>query len=80
MPSSTELMGVFGADEASTATLLLGGAERPDGGAAARLESSPMLGQHTEDVVAEWLGLNDAAVAELKAEGVFGEPPAAAAE
>lgn len=38
MPSSTELMGVFGADEARTATLLLGGAERPDGGAAARLD------------------------------------------
>ena len=49
-------------------------------GAAARLESSPMLGQHTEEVVSEWLGLNDAAVAELKSEGVFGEPPAAAAE
>ena len=49
-------------------------------GAAARVKSSPMLGEHTDQVVGDWLGLNEAAVAALKAEGVFGDPPAAAAE
>ena len=49
-------------------------------GKAAKLKASPMLGEHTEQVVSDWLGLNAAAVAALKAEGVFGAPPAAAAE
>ncbi|NKB55019.1 MAG: formyl-CoA transferase [Alphaproteobacteria bacterium] len=35
-------------------------------GKATRLKSSPMLGEHTEEVISDWLGLNEAAVAELK--------------
>lgn len=34
-----------------------------------RLTASPVLGQHTSDVLAEWLGLNDAAIEALRAEG-----------
>jgi crotonobetainyl-CoA:carnitine CoA-transferase CaiB-like acyl-CoA transferase len=41
-------------------------------GKATRLKASPMLGEHTEQVVDEWLGLNDSAVAALKKEGAFG--------
>lgn len=41
-------------------------------GAAARVNSSPMLGEHTEQVASEWLGLNEAAITELKSEGVLG--------
>lgn len=39
---------------------------------ATRLKASPMLGEHTEQIVDEWLGLNDSAVAALKKEGAFG--------
>ncbi|HEY8288167.1 MAG TPA: CoA transferase [Acetobacteraceae bacterium] len=38
-------------------------------GKPSRLTSSPVLGEHTEQVLGEWLGLNEAAVAALKAEG-----------
>ena len=34
-----------------------------------RLETSPVLGGHTAEVLSDWLGLNEAAVAALKAEG-----------
>jgi formyl-CoA transferase len=33
------------------------------------LTSSPVLGEHTEAVLVEWLGLNASAVAALRAEG-----------
>ena len=41
-------------------------------GKAVRIKSSPMLGEHTEQVIGEWLGLNEAAVGELKAVGAVG--------
>jgi crotonobetainyl-CoA:carnitine CoA-transferase CaiB-like acyl-CoA transferase len=34
-----------------------------------RVKSSPVLGEHTDQVLSEWLGLNTAAVAALKADG-----------
>ncbi len=34
-----------------------------------RVKPSPMLGQHTDEVLSDWLGLNEAAVAELKSAG-----------
>jgi formyl-CoA transferase len=39
-------------------------------GQAQRVTASPMLGEHTDQVLSEWLGLSAAAVAELKREGV----------
>ena len=36
-----------------------------------RVTSSPMLGEHTEHVLNEWLGLSAQAVAALKAEGAL---------
>jgi crotonobetainyl-CoA:carnitine CoA-transferase CaiB-like acyl-CoA transferase len=39
-------------------------------GKATRITSSPMLGEHTEQVLGEWLGLTTQAVAEMKREGV----------
>jgi formyl-CoA transferase len=41
-------------------------------GKATRVKSSPMLGEHTEQVISDWLGLNDAAIAALKSEGAVG--------
>lgn len=41
-------------------------------GKASRVVSSPMLGEHNEQVASEWLGLNGAAVDELKSGGAFG--------
>jgi len=41
-------------------------------GQATRLKASPMLGEHTVQVISEWLGLNDAALATLKADGALG--------
>jgi formyl-CoA transferase len=35
-----------------------------------RVTSSPMLGEHTDQVLSDWLGLNAQAVATLKADGV----------
>ncbi len=34
-----------------------------------RVKASPMLGEHTNQVLSDWLGLNEAAVAALKADG-----------
>jgi formyl-CoA transferase len=39
-------------------------------GKAQRVTPSPALGEHTDQVLSEWLGLNASAVAELKREGV----------
>jgi formyl-CoA transferase len=36
-----------------------------------QVKASPMLGEHTDGVLSEWLGLSAAAVAALKAEGVL---------
>ncbi len=38
-------------------------------GKAARIEASPMLGQHTDDVISDWLGLNEEAIKTLKSDG-----------
>ena len=41
-------------------------------GKATRLTASPMLGEHTEEVISDWLGLNNAAIATLKRDGAVG--------
>jgi len=41
-------------------------------GRASRLKASPVLGEHTEEVMSEWLGLNEAALNELRAAGAVG--------
>ena len=41
-------------------------------GKATRIKASPMLGEHTDQVIGDWLGLNDAAIATLKTDGVLG--------
>ncbi len=41
-------------------------------GKAARLKTSPMLGEHTDQVINDWLGLNAAAIAALKMDGALG--------
>lgn len=41
-------------------------------GKASRLKSSPVLGEHVDEIMSEWLDLNEAAVAALKDEGAFG--------
>jgi crotonobetainyl-CoA:carnitine CoA-transferase CaiB-like acyl-CoA transferase len=41
-------------------------------GKATRLKASPMLGEHTDQVISDWLGLNGAAIAALKTEGAAG--------
>ena len=41
-------------------------------GKATRVKASPMLGEHTNQVISDWLGLNDAAMTALKTEGAFG--------
>jgi crotonobetainyl-CoA:carnitine CoA-transferase CaiB-like acyl-CoA transferase len=41
-------------------------------GKATRIAPSPMLGEHTEQVISDWLGLNDAAIATLKQDGALG--------
>jgi formyl-CoA transferase len=40
-------------------------------GKATRITASPMLGEHTNQVLSEWPGLNAEAVAEMKREGVI---------
>ena len=35
-------------------------------GKATRLKASPVLGEHTDQVIGDWLGLNEAAIATLK--------------
>jgi crotonobetainyl-CoA:carnitine CoA-transferase CaiB-like acyl-CoA transferase len=41
-------------------------------GKATRLTASPMLGEHTNEVISDWLGLNDAAIDALKTDGAVG--------
>lgn len=41
-------------------------------GKATRVKASPMLGEHTEEAISDWLGLNDAAIAALKSDGALG--------
>ena len=41
-------------------------------GKASRLSPSPVLGEHINEVMSDWLGLNNAAVTKLKKEGAFG--------
>ncbi|MBL6953484.1 MAG: CoA transferase [Alphaproteobacteria bacterium] len=41
-------------------------------GKAARLKTSPTLGEHTDQVISDWLGLNAAAIAALKMDGALG--------
>ena len=41
-------------------------------GKVSRLKSSPVLGEHVDEIMSEWLDLNEAAVAALKDEGAFG--------
>jgi formyl-CoA transferase len=40
-------------------------------GKATRITSSPMLGEHTGQVLSEWLGLTTQAVEKMKREGVI---------
>ena len=40
-------------------------------GKATRVTSCPMLGEHTDQVLSEWLGLTPQAVAEMKREGMI---------
>src|SRR6185437_9521156 len=39
-------------------------------GKPSRIKSSPVLGEHLQEVLSGWLGLDDSAVAALRAEGV----------
>jgi len=41
----------------------------------ARIERSPLLGEHTEEVLKEVLGYDDARIAQLKQAGAFSVPP-----
>jgi len=41
-------------------------------GKATRIKPSPVLGEHTNQVISDWLGLNDAAIAALKVDGALG--------
>ncbi|WP_029353341.1 formyl-CoA transferase [Bosea sp. 117] len=45
-----------------------------------QVERSPLLGEHTDEVLAEVLGLEAARIAEIKASGAVGEPLRQAAE
>ena len=36
-------------------------------------EPAPLLGQHTDEVLHEYLGMNDAEISALRHEGVIGE-------
>lgn len=49
-------------------------------GKATRVRPSPMLGEHTDEVVGNWLGLNAAAIAALRADGSLGPAPAVESE
>src|SRR5262249_61000192 len=39
-------------------------------GVPTKVESAPLLGEHTDEVLADWLGLGDAAIASLPARGI----------
>jgi formyl-CoA transferase len=45
----------------------------------ARIERSPTLGEHTDEVLKEVLGMDDARIAALRAAGAFSAPPKKAA-
>jgi formyl-CoA transferase len=45
----------------------------------ARIERSPLLGEHTEEVLKEVLGYGDEQIAKLKSAGTFSTPPKKAA-
>jgi formyl-CoA transferase len=45
----------------------------------ARIERSPLLGEHTEEVLKDVLGYDDAKVGTLKSAGAFSAPPKKAA-
>jgi crotonobetainyl-CoA:carnitine CoA-transferase CaiB-like acyl-CoA transferase len=48
---------------------------RLDGAACRAARPAPRLGEHNREVLAEWLGLGDAALAELEASGVLVDAP-----
>ena len=39
-------------------------------GVPSEVKSAPLLGEHTADVLADWLGLDAAAVASLREDGI----------
>jgi len=41
----------------------------------AKIERSPLLGEHTEEVLKEVLGYNDEQIGKLKSAGAFSAPP-----
>jgi crotonobetainyl-CoA:carnitine CoA-transferase CaiB-like acyl-CoA transferase len=40
-------------------------------GATPKVEASPLLGQHTNEVLADWLGLDDKQIAELGKDNII---------
>jgi formyl-CoA transferase len=44
-----------------------------------KMERSPLLGEHTDEVLKDVLGFDEAKVASLKAAGAFSNPPKKAA-
>lgn len=44
------------------------------------VERSPLLGEHTDEILSSVLGFDSAAIASIKASGALGEPPLQAAE
>ena len=62
------------------ATAVAGGHRVPrspfviDGGRADDTSPPPLLGEHSADVIAEWLGTGEERLAELRAAGAFGPP------
>ncbi len=47
------------------------------GGSAPALKPAPLLGEHNEDVLSTWLGMDGVQLTELRQARVIGEPPAA---
>jgi crotonobetainyl-CoA:carnitine CoA-transferase CaiB-like acyl-CoA transferase len=39
-------------------------------GVPTEVKSAPLLGEHTAEVLADWLGLDEAAVADLQKDGI----------
>ena len=39
-------------------------------GVPSKVESAPLLGEHTDEVLADWLGLDAAAIGGLRADGI----------
>jgi crotonobetainyl-CoA:carnitine CoA-transferase CaiB-like acyl-CoA transferase len=59
---------VLGRDR-KTRAVIVAGAHHLDGVPTA-VKSAPLLGEHTAEVLAEWLGLDAAAVAGLRRDGI----------